>query len=220
MICNHQTSLTGEVRTRKTPYKVGLTGGIACGKTTVSNMFLKLGATVIDTDLISREVVTAGSPVLSELEKTFGAGILQKDGALDRRALRKIVFEDKKKLEKLNSIMLPAIFKRLEEKLSSINAEYVILVIPLLFENHLENEVDRTLVIDCPEEIQLARLTKRDNISEGLAKAMLASQLSRSQRIQNADDLIQSNVLTLEEIAQVVLKLHKKYHKFAQTELL
>ncbi len=220
MICKTKNSSTDKVSTRKTPYKVGLTGGIACGKTTVSDMFLKLGATVIDTDLISREVVEPGSPVLEELARTFGTGILQQGGTLDRRALRKLVFENTQELARLNAIMLPAIFRRLEEKLSCVDTDYVIIVIPLLFENHLENKVDRTLVIDCPEEIQIARLTKRDNVTEDLAKAMLASQLSRSQRIKKADDLIQSNVMTLEETAQVVLELHKKYHKFAQTELL
>ena len=161
--------------------RIGLTGGIACGKTVISDTFKELGVPVIDTDIISREVTTKNSQVLSELVNTFGKNILNADGSLDRRALRLIVFNDKtgSALKILNNIMHPAIINRLQELYLKQTFPYVIFVVPLLFEHKLEYLCDRILVCDASEEVQLQRLTLRDNIDINTAKAMLKSQVNR-----------------------------------------
>ncbi len=198
--------------------RIGLTGGIACGKTVISDTFKELGVPVIDTDIISREVTTKNSQVLSELVNTFGKNILNADGSLDRRALRLIVFNDKtgSALKILNNIMHPAIINRLQELYLKQTFPYVIFVVPLLFEHKLEYLCDRILVCDASEEVQLQRLTLRDNIDINTAKAMLKSQVNRETRRQKAHDLIESDTMSIEKMRQTVIKLHEKYLNLAK----
>ena len=198
--------------------RIGLTGGIACGKTVISDTFKELGVPVIDTDIISREVTTKNSQVLSELVNTFGKNILNADESLDRRALRLIVFNDKtgSALKILNNIMHPAIINRLQELYLKQTFPYVIFVVPLLFEHKLEYLCDRILVCDASEEVQLQRLTLRDNIDINTAKAMLKSQVNRETRRQKAHDLIESDTMSIEKMRQTVIKLHEKYLNLAK----
>lgn len=198
--------------------RIGLTGGIACGKTVISDTFKELGVPVIDTDIISREVTTKNSQVLSELVNTFGKNILNADGSLDRRALRLIVFNDKtgSALKILNNIMHPAIINRLQELYLKQTFPYVIFVVPLLFEHKLEYLCDRILVCDASEEVQLQRLTLRDNIDINTAKAILKSQVNRETRRQKAHDLIESDTMSIEKMRQTVIKLHEKYLNLAK----
>lgn len=198
--------------------RIGLTGGIACGKTVISDTFKELGVPVIDTDIISREVTTPNSQALSELVKTFSKNILNDDGSLNRRALRLIVFNDKtgEALKRLNNIMHPAIINRLQELYLKQTFPYVVFVVPLLFEHNLEYLCDRILVCDASEEVQLQRLTLRDNIDINTAKAMLKSQVSRETRRQKAHDLIESDTMSIEKMHQTVIKLHEKYLNLAK----
>ncbi len=198
--------------------RIGLTGGIACGKTVISDTFKELGVPVIDTDIISREVTTPNSQALSELVKTFSKNILNDDGSLNRRALRLIVFNDKtgEALKRLNNIMHPAIINRLQELYLKQTFPYVVFVVPLLFEHNLEYLCDRILVCDASEEVQLQRLTLRDNIDINTAKAMLKSQVSRETRRQKAHDLIESDTMSIEKMRQTVIKLHEKYLNLAK----
>ncbi len=193
--------------------RIGLTGGIACGKTVISDTFKELGVPIIDTDVISREVVMPTMPALNQLKAAFGEEIITATGELDRRALRLLVFSDKSgaKLKILNDIMHPAIIGRLQELYLQQSYPYVVFVVPLLFEHKLEYLCDRILVCDAKEEVQLERLTVRDKIDLNTAKAMLKSQVSRAERRQKAHDLIESDLLTIEKMRQSVVKLHEKY---------
>ena len=193
--------------------RIGLTGGIACGKTVISDTFKELGVPIIDTDVISREVVMPKMPALNQLKEAFGEEIITATGELDRRALRLLVFSDKSgsKLKILNDIMHPAIIGRLQELYLQQSYPYVVFVVPLLFEHKLEYLCDRILVCDAKEEVQLERLTVRDKIDLNTAKAMLKSQVSRAERRQKAHDLIESDLLTIEKMRQSVVKLHEKY---------
>lgn len=200
---------------------IGLTGGIACGKSSIALLFKSQGVTVIDADEVARQVVEVGSPLLDTLKQRFGSQIIQEDGTLNRPLLRKIVFDskDSKNLEDLNSIMQPAIRQELIAQIQRVNAPYVIAMIPLLLEHKLEFMVDRVLVIDVDEKTQLNRLTKRDNIDENLAKLMIQKQVSRDYRLKKADDLIESDDSPLDKKLNVVLKLHQKYLELAKTKL-
>ena len=193
--------------------RIGLTGGIACGKTVISDTFKELGVPIIDTDVISREVVMPKMPALNQLKAAFGEEIITATGEFDRRALRLLVFSDKSgaKLKILNDIMHPAIIGRLQELYLQQSYPYVVFVVPLLFEHKLEYLCDRILVCDAKEEVQLERLTVRDKIDLNTAKAMLKSQVSRAERRQKAHDLIESDLLTIEKMRQSVVKLHEKY---------
>lgn len=198
--------------------RIGLTGGIACGKTVISDTFKELGVPVIDTDIISREVTMPNSQALSDLTKVFSKDILNADGSLNRRSLRMIVFNDKTgtALKKLNEILHPAIINRLQELYLQQNYPYVVFVVPLLFEHKLEYLCDRILVCDASEEVQLQRLTSRDNIDTNTAIAMLKSQVNRDERRQKAHDLIESDTMSIEKMRQTVIKLHEKYLNLAK----
>ena len=190
---------------------VVLTGGIACGKTGISDQFKALGVPVFDTDLISRELCNIGQPLLKELALAFGNDVLKDDGSLNRRALRLKVFGNDEALTKLNAITHPAIMKELKARIAQSTAAYVIAVIPLFFEGTNQNIADRILVADANEQTQLKRLIERDHVSEQTAQAMIASQVSRKIRRKYADDLIETDRLSLSEIKDTVIKLHKIY---------
>ncbi len=192
-------------------YRIGLTGGIACGKSVVSTYFQAMGAPVIDADIIAREVVKPGSPLLAVIEKRFGSSCLNRNGTLNRRYLREVVFSDEQALADLNQIMQPAIRAEIIAGIRAVDAPYVIVVVPLLFENHLEGLFDRILVIDASEETQIKRTCQRDGVSPEIARSMLRKQVSRQVRRERADDLIDSDHCTLEELRQHVLNLHTEY---------
>ena len=197
-------------------FKVALTGGIACGKSVIAQAFEKLAVKVIDTDILSRKVVQRGSPLLGELTRLFSPQILTGEGELDRKALRALVFSDSQKLTQLNALMHPAILKLVQQQLAAYAQEpYVLVAVPLLFELNWQSYFDRILVADCAEEVQLKRVCKRDHISEELAQKMLCRQVSRATRRALAQDLIETDKLTLIEIDNNVLKLDAMYRKLA-----
>lgn len=193
--------------------KIGLTGGIASGKSTIAAMFEGLGAALIDTDQLSREVVEPGAPALAEIRAEFGGGVIGADGRLDRRALRRIVFGDAAARRRLESILHPRIRARVLERLGELerrNAPYAIVVVPLLVETGFASLVDRVLVVDCPVETQRRRLMARDEIGERDAGAMLDAQVDRRTRLAAADDVI-DNGGSLVEAKRQVERLHARY---------
>jgi dephospho-CoA kinase len=198
---------------------VGLTGGIASGKSAVADLFASLGATVIDTDIIAREVVAPGQPGLAACVAAFGADILQADGALNRAILRKQVFADPARKEQLESILHPLIRAATlaEAKRAAPGSSYQIFVVPLLVETDFIALVDRVLVIDCPIEVQRARLIARDKESMTTADALIASQVSREDRLAAADDII-CNDSDLAALEPAVEALHQQYLELAATK--
>lgn len=172
---------------------VGLTGGIASGKSEVSRRFEALGIVVADADIAAREVVAQGSPVLAEITKRFGADILLADGSLDRARLRQHVFANTEERRALEAITHPAIRARVREICDAAESPYAIAAIPLLTEvggRAAYDWLDRILVVDAPEAVQQARLLRRDNIDAALADRMILAQASRAQRLALADDVV------------------------------
>ena len=191
--------------------KIGLTGGIASGKSETAKHFAALGAVVIDTDQLAREVLGPGSPGLKEVVEAFGKQYLHEDGSLDRRALRHTIFSDPAARQRLDAITHPRIIALLQEKLASLSNEpYVIVEIPLLSESGLAGAMDRILVVDAPEDAQIKRLMIRDNESRQEAEAALKAQATRQARRALADDIIENDV-TLENLKTRILALHGLY---------
>jgi dephospho-CoA kinase len=171
---------------------VGLTGGIASGKSTVARLFAARGVPVIDTDDLAREAVAPGSDGLAAVVARFGPGVLAADGSLDRRALRRIVFESESEKARcdLEAITHPRIRALLTQRSSEAGGAYQIWVIPLLVEGKGRVRVDRVLLVDCPEALQIERVMQRDGSSREQAEAILAAQASRAERLSAADDVI------------------------------
>src|SRR5262245_979492 len=170
--------------------RIGLTGGIASGKSTVAQLFAARGATVLDTDSIAREVGEPGTPGLAALVAALGGAILDREGRLDRAELRRRVFADAATRREVEAILHPAIAAELERRSHAAAGPYQVFVIPLLVESRLERIVDRILVVDCPEEEQLRRLMVRDGESRESALAMLDAQATRERRLAESDDVI------------------------------
>lgn len=196
----------------KLPLTIGLTGGIGSGKSAVSQIFSELDVPVIDTDELSRELVKKGSPLLKEIEDYFGKNIILNSGELDRKQLRQIVFRDKKKKQWLEKLLHPEIKCLLLERLKMFNDTYVIVVVPLLLENDNYNFIDRVLVVDCSESLQLNRAIERDQSSPEVVKKIIDSQLPRAKRLALADDII-VNEGPIESLKEKVLALHEKYQQ-------
>lgn len=192
------------------PYTVGLTGGIASGKSAAADAFAALGVPVIDTDVIARDVVAPGSPALAEVVAAFGPQFLDAGGGLDRRQLRTHVFADPAARKRLELILHPHIGARTLAALERTVAPYCILVVPLLVESGFARHVDRVLVVDCPEPLQRERLAGRDGSSAAEIERMLAAQLSRAGRLQHADDVL-NNAGSLDDLREQVRKLHERY---------
>jgi dephospho-CoA kinase len=197
------------------PYTIVLTGGIASGKSAVSRNFASLGIDVIDTDLLAREVVKPGQPALSRVVERFGNEILLPDGHLDREAMRRIIFADPAKRKALEGILHPAIHDEVRRRIESVSSPYCILVIPLFAESSRYDWVDRVLVVDVPEEVQIGRVMERDDVERVQAEAILAAQASRSERLALADDVIE-NTGSIEALEDRVAELHLRYLKLAQ----
>lgn len=195
-------------------FKIGLTGGIASGKTTVANLFAGLGVPVIDTDIIAREVVEPGQPALEEIRDHFGDSVIDPSGALDRAAMRKQVFLDSDARAKLEAILHPKIGDEVRRQSQSIHSDYQIIAVPLLVGSPLLQFVDRVLLVDCREDTQIERLLKRDAGTLAEAKRIIASQSSREQRLAIADDVI-SNDLDLSHLEKQVTRLHSTYQALA-----
>ena len=198
-------------------YRIGLTGGIASGKSTVANLFAALGVTIVDTDLLAREVVAPGSALLPRIAEHFGAEVLQKDGSLDRAALRSRVFANPAERQWLERLTHPAIRELTDKRCESATSQYVIVAIPLLVETSGSERFDRVLVVDCSPEIQLARLQARDGTTRAEAARMLAAQASREQRLAAADDVV-TNDGDLSALREQVEKLHRQYLKMASAQ--
>ena len=194
--------------------KIGLTGGIASGKTTVSECFEKIGAQVIDADVISHDVTKPDGAAFSQIISFFGSDILNEDGWIDRKKMRSMIFDDVSKKEMLEKIIHPKVKKEMLKAINQSNEHYLIISVPLLIETGMNQMMDRTLLVDCSETTQIERLMKRDEITIDEAKSIMANQALRSDRQRFADDLIvnEKNV-TLIELENEVLELHKYYLK-------
>jgi len=198
------------------PPHIGLTGGIASGKSTVSGLFGALGVPVIDADQVARDVLAPGTRLLAQVFDTFGAQLRRPDGSLDRTGLRRTVFADPGKRRQLEALLHPAISERTEQLAAQAGGPYQIHVIPLLVETNSRSRFDRVLLVDCAEALQLARLQARDGCDAEQARAMLGSQASRAARLAAADDVI-PNEGDPAELAPRVAALHQKYRALAAT---
>jgi len=194
---------------------VGLTGGIASGKSTAAKFFGALGVPIIDTDQLARDVVEPGQPPLERLVERFGQGILTEDGHLDRPALRNIVFSDPKARADLEALTHPAIGAAVEARSNEVGGVYQILVLPLLVEKNLGSQLNRVLVVDCDEELQIRRLQSRDGSTLEQARAILNAQASRSSRLKAAHDVIK-NEGDMSAVREQVEQLHARYLELAQ----
>ena len=193
---------------------LGLTGGIGCGKTAVSNMLEALDICVVDADIIARQVVEPGSEGLKAIVAHFGADILLADGNLNRSALRELVFSNTEYKNWLNALLHPLIRQQIITDLNNATSPYVVLVAPLLFENGLDKYCNRTLLIDVPKNVQIERTVKRDNISLEQVNSIIAAQMSREQKQQQADDIL-NNDRSLTLVKHDLIALHKGYLKLA-----
>ena len=195
-------------------YTVALTGGIASGKTLVSDKFAELGVPVIDTDVIAHQIVAPGRPALREIKSAFGPDIIGNDGQLKRRELRTLIFSNPVERKKLESILHPRIRQEVDIAIAKVTYAYCILVIPLLAERNAYPNVDRILVVDVEPDTQISRLMTRDSSSRKQAAQALASQASREQRLKIADDIL-DNSGSLERARSEVARLHEEYLRFA-----
>jgi dephospho-CoA kinase len=196
------------------PYRIGLTGGIASGKSTAAKFFGALGVPILDSDQIARDVVEPGQPPLERLVARFGPSILTADGHLDRPALRDIVFSDPMARADLEALTHPAIGAAMEDRSAAAGGPYQVLVIPLLVEKNLSSHVDRVLVVDCDEELQVRRLRDRDGSTPEQAQAILGAQAPRAARLRAADDVI-TNQADMSAVQDQVAALHARYLELA-----
>ena len=195
-------------------FRVGLTGGIASGKSTAAKFFGALGVPILDSDQVARDVVEPGQPPLERLVERFGRKILTPEGHLDRPALRDIVFSDPKARADLEALTHPAIGAAMEARSAAAGGPYQILVIPLLVEKNLRSHVDRVLVVDCDEQLQVRRLRDRDGSTPEQVQAILKAQAPRAARLKAADDVIH-NDSDMSAVRDQVAALHQRYLELA-----
>jgi dephospho-CoA kinase len=199
--------------------RIGLTGGIASGKSTVTQRFAELGIPVIDADVSARNVIEPGKPGLEQVVRRFGPGVLDAQGSLDRPALRALIFSDSGSRQALDAIMHPLIRVDMEQQAATARGPYLVMSIPLLIEGgRAHDRVDRVLVVDVDEALQLQRVQARDGSSAEQARAILASQANREARLAAADDVL-LNAGTVADLRQAVDRLHEKYLHLAQFHL-
>lgn len=189
---------------------IGLTGGIGSGKTVASDEFARLGAEVIDTDLLSRSLVEPGQPALTEIVALFGPSVLDASGRLDRAHLRATVFADPQARRQLEGILHPKIREAMLERAAQSNAPYVVFVIPLLFETGQQALVDRVLLIDVAQEVQRARVAARDGLDATQITRILQAQADRATRLADADDVIHNDG-SIADLHAAIAELHRKY---------
>jgi dephospho-CoA kinase len=195
-------------------FRVGLTGGIASGKSIAAKFFGALGVPILDSDQVARDVVEPGQPPLERLVERFGPKILTADGHLDRPALRDIVFSDPRARADLEALTHPAIGAAMEARSAAAGGPYQILVIPLLVEKNLAAHVDRVLVVDCDEEQQMRRLRDRDGSTPEQVQAILRAQAPRAARLKAADDVIYNDT-DMSAVRDQVAALHARYLELA-----
>jgi dephospho-CoA kinase len=192
-------------------FTVGLTGGIGSGKSTVADRFAALGVPIIDTDVLARKLTATEGPALEAIRAAFGESVIQADGALDRAALRRRVFADAGARRQLEAILHPLIHHRVERARERLAAPYVLIVIPLLVETaEYQDVLDRVLVVDCSEDLQVARVMARNGLDRDEVEAILAAQASRADRLAVADDII-DNSGAPENLDAQVASLHQRY---------
>ncbi len=196
---------------------VGITGGIGSGKSAVTDRLASLGITIVDADVVARVVVEPGQPALQAIAEHFGSEVIQSDGSLNRAALRKIVFEHPDERAWLESVTHPAIREEIQRQLRTTDSPYVVLSSPLLLEASQQTFVDVVVVVDVPESIQLERTMSRDGNSAELVEQIMAAQLSRTERLQAADIII-NNGGNLDALHLQVDALHEQL--LAKTSLL
>jgi dephospho-CoA kinase len=200
-------------------FTVGLTGGIGSGKSTVADCFAALGVPVIDTDVIARDLAAPGGAALDAIRAGFGEAVMQADGTLDRAALRRRVFADSAARHQLEAILHPRIRQVVGDMLATLTAPYALIVIPLLAETGGYRDVlNRVLVVDCPEDVQIARVRARSGLTQAEIKAILAAQAGRAERLGVADDII-VNTASLETLRAEVAALHQRYLALAAAPL-
>ena len=189
---------------------IGLTGGIGSGKTAVSDTFKSLGIDIVDADVSSRRVVEKGQPALDDIQAHFGDGILDSENNLDRAKLREIIFKNPQERVWLEKLLHPKIAKHIKDQLENSDSPYCILVSPLLLETEQKSYCSFVLVVDVPEESQIARTAKRDGVSEEQVKNIISAQIDREKRLEQADEII-INDGSMEELKEKVVVLHTKY---------
>lgn len=195
---------------------IGLTGGIGCGKSSAARILAELGAAVIDTDEIAHSLTEKGSPILAAIIEQFGKAYLLPDGRLDRAGLRKRIFSDRTAKEKLEAILHPCIKQQVVAEMANTKAPYLVLVVPLFFEtNAYRDLVDRVLVIDCEESQQISRTMARSELSTDEVRAIMANQISRAERTQQADDIL-SNREDRGNLEEQARQLHQRYLALAK----
>lgn len=192
-------------------FTIGLTGGIGSGKSSVAACFVQLGVPVIDTDEIARELTSPGAPALEAIRDAFGDGVFLPDGALDRDALRRRIFADPRGRHQLEDILHPRIRRAVLDALTQVSAPYAVIVVPLLIETGAYRDVvNRVLVVDCPEAVQVERVMARNGLARSEVDAILAAQVTREARLDAADDVLE-NVGAQDALLPEVMRLHQRY---------
>ena len=187
---------------------IGLTGGIGSGKSTVANEFIALGVDVVDADIVARQVVEPGQAALRDIERYFGADVINEVGALDRAKLRQIIFKSEIKKQWLNALLHPIIRDNMLAKINAAKSAYIILEAPLLFENNLTQHTQYAVVVDVTEALQLERATQRDGNSKAQIQAIMDAQISREERLKKADFVIDNTSHDLDDLKEQVRVLH------------
>ena len=195
-------------------FVVVLTGGIASGKTTVSDLFELKGVPIIDTDVIAHEIVEPGQAALDRIRVEIGQEFINSEGELDRRKMRDAIFSEPELKSKLEGILHPAISAEASRRVAVLDQPWCILVVPLLVESNLFPWIDRVLVVDTEESVQIQRVMARDKINRKQARAILDAQAGRQQRLNLADDIIENNA-SLEQLESAVDRLYKRYNTMA-----
>ena len=195
-------------------FVLGITGGIGSGKTAVTDIFSELNIDVIDADIASRKAVEKGSSSFKEIEDHFGSEIILNDGNLDRQKLREVIFDKEEEKDWLEKLLHPQILKIIKSELAESRPSYTILVSPLLFETGQYKLCSRTLLVDVEEKLQIARASKRDNVSEEQIKSIIEAQMPRSEKISLANDIVINNG-TLEDLRKEIISLHNNYLKLS-----
>ncbi|WP_370277970.1 dephospho-CoA kinase [Pontibacterium sp.] len=198
-------------------FVVGLTGGIGCGKSAVSNRLAEKSVPIIDADVVAREVVAPGESALDAIGKRFGEEVLLEDGCLNRPKLREIVFSDEKQRVWLEQLLHPIIRDRILQKLEELDSLYAVLASPLLLETDQHMLVNHVVVVDAPEALQIERTASRDNTSEDQVRAIIAAQMSREERLKGADTVF-DNSGDQSQLDTNVAALHKKLVALAEAE--
>jgi dephospho-CoA kinase len=191
--------------------RIGLTGGVGSGKSTAADLFAAVGAPIIDADVIARDVTSRGSPVLARITETFGPETLTPFGDLDRRALRKRIFRSDASRRALEAIVHPEVRRTIDRQIEALlPTSYCVVVVPLLLETGMETMFDRIVVMDCDEETQVRRVATRDEVSEEDARAILAAQLPREERLAAADNIL-DNSRDHSHLQRQVERLHREF---------